>query len=84
MAGHECDDLLHELHDFLHGEVTEEKRSKLERHLDDCPPCLETADFQAHLRQVVAKRCCEEVPADLRARVVALLSTEFSDGGPAS
>ncbi len=87
MPGDECDDLLHELADLLHGDVSPEKKAKLRAHLDDCPPCFETADFQAQLRQLVAKRCCEEVPDELKARVVAMLSVEvveFSEGNPSS
>jgi anti-sigma factor (TIGR02949 family) len=80
MGGHECDDLLHELADFLHGEVTPAKREALKRHIDDCPPCFETADFQAQLRQLVAKRCCEEVPDALRSRVIAMLQVPDSAG----
>ncbi len=38
----------------------------LQEHLEDCPPCFETADFQAQLRPLIAKRCCEEVPDGLR------------------
>lgn len=81
---HGCDELLGELSDFLHGEVTPEKQKHLREHLDECPPCLETADFQAQLRQIVAKRCFEEVPTDLQARVVAMLRVEFSDDAGAS
>ena len=74
MAGKDCDDHLHELSDYLHGgELTPEKTAHFSEHLDDCPPCLETADFQAELRAVIAKRCCEEVPAELRERIESLL-----------
>ena len=70
---HECDDLLHELADFLHGELDAERTQHLQHHLEDCPPCFETADFQAQLRQLLARRCREEVPADFQARVTAML-----------
>jgi anti-sigma factor (TIGR02949 family) len=86
----DCERILHELADFLHGEVTPEKRRALQEHLEECPPCLETADFQAQLRQLVAKRCGEEVPDELKAKVVAMLrvevthTAEFTDGGGAS
>jgi mycothiol system anti-sigma-R factor len=73
VAGRECDDLLQELNDFLHGEVTEARKDSLRQHLEDCPPCLETADFQAELRAIVAKRCCEQVPESLRHRIEEIL-----------
>ena len=71
--GPECDDLLHELAHFLHGELDAERTKHLQSHLEECPPCFETADFQAQLRQLLAKRCQEQVPADFQARVVAML-----------
>ncbi|MGH9137593.1 MAG: mycothiol system anti-sigma-R factor [Acidimicrobiales bacterium] len=73
MAGRECDELLGDLADFLHGELTPDRREHLSKHLDDCPPCFETADFQAQLRALVAKRCTEQVPPDLKARIASLL-----------
>ena len=76
MAGKDCDELLSELADFLHGELDPARKAKLQAHLEDCPPCFETADFQAHLRHLVAKRCCEEVPDDFRARVLSMLQVE--------
>ena len=74
MAGKECDDLLNELEHFLHGELDADRKVKLQHHLEDCPPCLETADFQAQLKHLIAKKCGEEVPAELEGRIHALLS----------
>jgi len=71
----DCDELLTHVADLLHGELDAERTAHLKRHLEDCPPCFETADFQAHLRQLVAKRCCEQVPDDFRARLLAMLQT---------
>jgi anti-sigma factor (TIGR02949 family) len=74
--GPDCDALLHELAHFLHGELDADRTARLREHLEDCPPCFETADFQAQLRQLMAKRCREEVPPDFQARVVAMLRVE--------
>jgi anti-sigma factor (TIGR02949 family) len=82
MAGKDCDDLLHELEHFLHGELTPDRRAQVEAHLEECPPCLETADFQDQLRRLVAKRCFEEVPAELRSRIASLLADPAAFGGP--
>ena len=71
-----CDDLLHAVADFLHGELDAGRTAELRAHLEDCPPCFETADFQAQLRQLLAARCREEVPADFQARVVAMLRVQ--------
>jgi anti-sigma factor (TIGR02949 family) len=85
MAGKDCDDLLHELADFLHGgELTPDRQAQMEAHLHECPPCLETADFQDQLRKLVAKRCCEEVPEELKSRIASLLADPAAFGGPAA
>ena len=69
MAGHECDDALHELYGYLDGELTVERRMKIQHHLDDCPPCYEAYDFEAELRIVIAHGCREQVPESLRRRI---------------
>ena len=74
MAGKDCDDLLHELDHLLHGELPADRAAALRHHLDDCPPCFESADFQAQLKAIVAKRCTEAVPDDFRQRIQSLLA----------
>jgi mycothiol system anti-sigma-R factor len=68
-----CQDSLHELYTFLDGELTDEKRTTIHQHLDDCSPCLEAFDFEAELRIVIARRCHDEVPDSLRRRVAETL-----------
>lgn len=69
----DCEDALHELYGFIDGELTDDRRVLIERHLDDCSPCLEVFDFQHELRTVISQKCREEVPEDLRARVAEAL-----------
>ena len=64
-----CEAALQELYLYLDGELTPEKRTTIEHHLDDCSPCFEAFDFEAELRLVISKRCREEVPDSLRERV---------------
>jgi mycothiol system anti-sigma-R factor len=56
--------------EFLDGELTPERRAYIQQHLTDCSPCLETFDFQAELRIVVARKCTEEVPEALRSKIL--------------
>jgi mycothiol system anti-sigma-R factor len=72
----ECNEALHELYTFLDGALTEDRREQIRVHLDDCTPCLEHFDFEAELRMVISKKCREEVPQDLRARIRAQLQGE--------
>jgi mycothiol system anti-sigma-R factor len=68
-AQSDCADSLHELYTFLDGELTDDKRSTIHQHLEDCSPCLEAFDFEAELRTVIARRCHDEVPESLRQRI---------------
>ncbi|MEO7555290.1 MAG: mycothiol system anti-sigma-R factor [Acidimicrobiales bacterium] len=76
MAGHECDEALHTIYEYLDGELTDERRAQIQAHLDACPPCFEGYDFEAELRTVIAKKCIEQVPDSLRARVAAAIEGE--------
>ncbi len=69
----ECNDLLQELDHLLHGELHGERAEALRHHLNDCPPCFESADFQAQLKLLIASRCREEVPESLRQKVLGFL-----------
>jgi mycothiol system anti-sigma-R factor len=69
-----CEAALEELYVYLDGELTEEKRSIISSHLDDCNPCFEAFDFEAELRVVIAKRCRDEVPESLRHRIAEQLA----------
>jgi mycothiol system anti-sigma-R factor len=71
-----CDDAVYELYTFLDGELTEERRGEIRRHLDDCPPCFEQFDFEAELRQVIASKCKDTVPEELRRRIAGELGLE--------
>jgi anti-sigma factor (TIGR02949 family) len=73
MMGDDCDRLLSELDDYLHGELAPDEAARLHDHLGDCPPCLESADFQAQLKALIAKRCGEPVPDEFRQRVLGFL-----------
>jgi anti-sigma factor (TIGR02949 family) len=69
-----CGEALRQLHVFLDGELTPERRATIRTHLDRCACCLEAFDFEAELR-VVVSTCCrgDVVPESLRIRVVQAL-----------
>lgn len=68
-SGVDCDETIERLYIFLDGELTDERRLEIQRHLDDCSPCLDAFDFEAELRVVIASRCKDRVPEALRQRV---------------
>lgn len=81
-----CDDAIHRLYEFLDGELTPTARMGIQKHLDDCLPCLEAFDFEAELRQLIADKCRDQVPDTLRNRIVSALQQEpggsFGQPGP--
>ncbi|MHB8669783.1 MAG: mycothiol system anti-sigma-R factor [Acidimicrobiales bacterium] len=71
--GKDCEEAVELLYHYLDGELTEDRRGLIRRHLDDCPPCFEAFDFESDLRAVIASRCREQVPDALRQRVAEAL-----------
>jgi len=80
-GGHDhCADAVHRLYHFLDGELTEAKRVQIQRHLDECSPCLDAFGFEAELRVMIAAKCRERVPDGLRARIAAAIQHERRSG----
>ncbi len=71
-----CEEALIELYGYLDGELTDDRRSTISRHLDDCTTCLGAFDFEVELRQVIVSKCQERVPDSLRSKIAGLLSGE--------
>jgi len=65
----DCEAASHRMYHYLDGELTVWRRWVLTRHLDRCPPCAQGFDFEIELRQVIASRCRDRVPEDLKQRV---------------
>lgn len=68
-----CEGVLAELYTFLDGELTAEARARVEQHLRDCSPCLEAFDFEAEIRKVIASRCTDVCPDELRMKILAAI-----------
>ncbi len=76
----ECREALDRLYTFLDGELTAERRRQIQGHLSSCLPCLEAFDFEAELKALIATRCRDEVPAQLRARIAVALHEAVTSG----
>lgn len=61
----ECDALLERLETYLDGECPSDVEGDIAAHLEECPPCLDRADFERKVRHLVATRCKEGAPAGL-------------------
>jgi len=70
-----CDVALAELYQYLDGELSQDSRARIERHLTECSPCLEAFDFEAEVRRLIADRCRDRCPDALRQRIQAVIDT---------
>jgi anti-sigma factor RsiW len=76
-----CRDLVELLIDYLDGDLPEERRRRIELHLQMCPPCLVYLEtYQATIR--LTKRLpCAPPPPQLLERLKAALCTETGRQG---
>ncbi len=76
-----CEETLAELYTYLDDELTVEVRERIRVHLDDCPPCGDIAVFEVELRRVIASKCIDRVPDELRARILKACTGEPEPAG---
>ena len=76
----DCSGAVAALYVYLDGELTEERRTLIAGHLDACHHCLEAFEFEVELRQVIARKCKDEVPVELRRKIADLLAEAAADG----
>lgn len=72
-SGGGCDEVIAELERFIDGECSEDLETSIRRHLADCEHCLDRADFERHIRELIASRCREQAPPGLIEKVLGRL-----------
>jgi mycothiol system anti-sigma-R factor len=72
----DCDETIERLYFYLDGELTDERRVEIQRHLDLCGPCVQAFGFETELRKLIANRCRDHVPDSLMDRVAAAIHDE--------
>ena len=65
-----CREVVTRLHQFVDRELSPEEVAEVQRHLDDCPPCLQMFQLEAHMRRLVRRACCEMAPESLKVRIM--------------
>jgi mycothiol system anti-sigma-R factor len=65
----DCAEVLAEVWLFLDHECDAERRRVLERHLDECQPCLAEYGLDETLKKLLATKCAEHAPAELKDRL---------------
>jgi len=71
-----CQEAIATLYSYLDGELTPDRRERIQHHLDDCAPCFQAFGFEAELKALIAAKCRDEVPESLRRRVADALKAE--------
>ena len=78
----DCRETLRELETFLDGELSEHAQLAISSHLGGCTDCLETFDFHAELKIVIAKKCSnDEMPPGLLSRIEQCLNADLDGDG---
>ena len=73
----DCNEAIHQIYHYLDGVLTDESRAAIARHLDFCPPCSEGYHFEVELRILIARKCHDDVPAELRRRIAEAIGHEL-------
>jgi anti-sigma factor (TIGR02949 family) len=77
----DCSEVLDRIYEYLDDEMPDGDCAKIREHIDGCSPCLEKYGLEQSVKKLV-KRCCgrDEVPADLRAKVLGRIEVLRSGG----
>lgn len=77
----DCREVLEEVYLYLDLEVTNGRRDLIQRHLDECSPCLREYGIEQEVKALVG-RCCgaETAPTELRDRLRRKLSELVATG----
>jgi mycothiol system anti-sigma-R factor len=66
----DCSEVLAEVWLYLDQECDCHRRELLQRHLDECHPCLEQYGIEEQLKALLARKCGgEQAPVELRQRL---------------
>ena len=77
-----CEEALQEIQQFLDGELDEQDRADIQRHLSDCNPCMNRAEFRRNLKAMISSKCVEDsVPHDLLAKIHSLIADPATPAG---
>ncbi len=90
MTEKDCSEVIGRVFFFLDNELDQADCGDIQRHLDECGPCLAKYDLERTVKALVARSCSEKAPEDLRQKVlyrirqVQITVTEQADWRPES
>ena len=65
-----CREVAIRLYEFVDRELSPEEVAQVQRHLEECPPCLQHFQLEVSVRRLVRRACCETAPESLKARIL--------------
>jgi mycothiol system anti-sigma-R factor len=68
-----CAEAVKQLWAYLDGAIAEEDRAAIEEHLSFCRRCCGEAEFAEELRGFLRQGAAEEIPDDVRSRLITTL-----------
>lgn len=69
MSGMDCSEAIGRMFVFIDKELDQASCSDIQRHLDECGPCLAKYELEVAVKSLVARSCSEVAPTELRERV---------------
>ena len=73
----DCQEAADRLHELIDQELTPDIEAAVQRHLDDCAPCMAVYEFEQGFRRFMnLKMQRVEMPDDLKSRITQKLSEE--------
>jgi mycothiol system anti-sigma-R factor len=81
--GYDCAKALERMAFFIDRELADADLVDIQRHINECAPCLSSHDLERTVKALVARSCREQAPHDLRARVLVRIRevhVEISEG----
>jgi mycothiol system anti-sigma-R factor len=66
----DCSEVLDRVFFFLDNELDQADCADIQRHLDECGPCLAKYNLERTVKTLVARSCTEVAPEALRQRVL--------------
>lgn len=72
----DCGDAQDQIYQYLDAELDEATATSIRTHLDDCPDCFDSFDFERRLKSVIRTHLADDMPTQLEERVKALIREE--------
>jgi anti-sigma factor RsiW len=74
-----CEKMVRFCLDYLEGSLPDDERRRFERHLSDCPPCVDFFETYRNTPIVLRKSLCVEMPLRVKDAIREFLRDQCTD-----